>query len=290
MEFDRGLLRHIGLASTAVGAFLCVASPALADGNMFGQVTNFFTAPFGGNKANQDDNGDVIDYRPRPVLVVPPSNDLPPPHAVVTRTANWPKDPDGAALRRAKADSRRPAPSSDSKLDPSQVDALADTPAKPSDRTESCSNVRGTPVCISMPSFNGIPGVENLFGADKSNTEIHLSSNPHRKYLSDPPVTYLAPVQVTRDGDGDGRVTAGAVTTGGAAAAPGQPGAQSQCMFPGWFGCPERQPVVRISQSGDASSGPAPAQGAPAQGAPVSAAQPGAKKCMFPGWFGCPEQ
>jgi hypothetical protein len=286
MEFDRGLLRHIGLASTAVGAFLCVASPAMADGNMFGSVTNFFSAPFGGNKG--DDNGDVIDYRQRPVLVVPPSNDLPPPHAVVTRTANWPKDPDGTALRRAKADSRRPAPSSDSKLDPSQVDALADTPdtpEKPSDRTESCSNVRGTPVCISMPSFNGIPGVENLFGANKSTTEVHLSAHPHRKYLSDPPVTYLAPVEVSQDG-GDGGQGTGTV----GAAAPGGEQAPSQCMFPGWFGCPERQPVVRISQGGDAS---APAQGAPAQGAPAQgapASQPAAKKCMLPGWFGCPEQ
>jgi hypothetical protein len=52
-----------------------------------------------------------IDYSPRAPLVVPPSNDLPPPvDGAPPRPAGFPQDPDIAARRQALVDARRPVP------------------------------------------------------------------------------------------------------------------------------------------------------------------------------------
>ncbi len=223
MNFERGLLRRMGLASTAVGAFLCaalpMATPAQADGdNIFSPVTNFFKSPFGGGKAAADNsNNGAIDYRPRPALVVPPSYDLPPPQAPAARAADWPKERDAAALRKARADSRRPAPPTDSSAGdgassedggaPSQDAAVA--PNEPT-RSANCTSVVGTPVCVStpwanvdLPNLGKIPGLNLIPGLNKPDQEsaadIRLNPHPTRKYLTDPPVDYMEAVQVPQE-------------------------------------------------------------------------------------------
>ncbi|MHB8886564.1 MAG: hypothetical protein ACYC5H_16075 [Methylovirgula sp.] len=233
MDFERGLLRRIGLASTAVGAILFaglpMAEPAWAgDGNMFSSVTDFFKSPFGGGKPAADNNANgAIDYRPRPALVVPPSYNLPPPQTHVAHVPDWPKEPDAVALRKAKADSRRPAPPSDASAGddtpspdasaPSQDNVAAAAPAQSgsqSGRPMSCSAVAGTPVCVStpwanvdLPNLGNIPGLNLIPGLKKSDqksaaSDIHLNPNPSRKYLTDPPVDYMEAVQLPESDQG----------------------------------------------------------------------------------------
>lgn len=206
MNFERGLLRRMGLASTAVGAFLYavlpMAEPAQAgDDNMFSSVTNFFQAPFGGGKPGADKSNDrVIDYRPRPALVVPPSYNLPHPQSSVTRSADWPKASDAAALREAKADSRRPAPLADQAAsDVASGDAGQESriirsgaPAPQSN----CTSVAGMQVCAPWGKIS-LPG----FGKDEADSgDIRLNAHPKRKYLTDPPVDYMEAVDVPEKG------------------------------------------------------------------------------------------
>ncbi|MGB8278567.1 MAG: hypothetical protein WCF20_11645 [Methylovirgula sp.] len=344
MDLERGLLRHISLASTAVGAFLCVALPVAspaqaqaADGNMLNSVTNFFSAPFGGGKpAPAEDNDGVIDYRPRPALVVPPTNDLPPPQPAAARSPDWPKDPDAAALRKAKADSRRPAPKAavagpeapqaeapapakraaddlrtlpEGSLDPLWLARTMTAPAKDDSPAAgdaapgqsvylppegpNCNSVAGMPMCFTAPWGQevALPGAVKGGGGQG----VRLRTSASRKYLIDPPVTYLEAVPISQNAPGNAQAQGGQKPTGAAAApAPGEKKPPSKCMFPGWFGCPEQTPAVQLSQRDPAigqTQGAQPAAGATASaetGGPGS--QPAAKKCMFPGWFGCPEQ
>lgn len=199
MDFEKGLLRRTGLAATTAGALLLAAlpgaEPALAgDGNMFSSITNFFKEPFGGkSEADHNTNG-AIDYRPRPALVVPPTYNLPPPQKHVQRSADWPKDPDAAALRRARADSRQPAPRSDDLTAAADPAAANSAPAdQPEDKRIAigggnpgqCTSWAGIPICLSTPW--------KLFHPGGDNSEVYLTGTPTRKYLVDPPVNYLEP-------------------------------------------------------------------------------------------------
>ncbi len=282
MKFDRGTLRQIGLASTALSAILYVASPAFADGNNFlSPVTNLF----GGNNNKVDDDPADIDYRPRPTLVVPPTNDLPAPHAATVRAADWPKSPDSVAARRARADSRRPAPSADSMLDgvpPSPPPA--ETAAGPNG--QKCSVQFGVPVCMSGDLANA-GGIFNWFGGNNDggglmigggdNGDVHLSANPGRKYLSDPPVSYLAPAPISEEQQEEANKAV----------------AKSEekpmwCVVPGMLGCsPDKGQIVHVPGSETAAAAPAQGGGA-ATAAPAQPAAPAAPKtCMFGGFSGC---
>ncbi len=278
MGFERGLRRHIGLASTAVGITLCVAlplaSPARAGDDMFGAVGNLLKVPLTGPSG---DNGDAIDYRPRPALVVPPTNDLPPPHSSVTRTANWPKGRDSTAFVKAQADSRRPAPSSDSQIPGDAGSQVVFLP----ENGPNCNSVAGIPMCFDTPwgQHVALPGA-----AQSSEPRVtRLSTTPTRKYLTDPPVTYTRAVQLSQSESENKQGQGGQKSS--VAAAPAEQPPASKCAWPGWFGCPER-PSVQVSQS---EQGYTPAQGGqkPAETAPA-AEKPTASKCAWPGWFGCP--
>jgi hypothetical protein len=292
MKLDRGSLRQIGLASTALSAILYVASPAFADGvNFLSPVTNFVTSPFGNNKDKANDDPNDIDYRPRPTLVVPPTNDLPPPHAVSTRAADWPKSPDADAARRARADSRRPAPSNDSLLDgkpPTPADTGVTQTA--SGQKQRCSVQFGVPICMgggladasSGFNFLGGGGGGGLFGSGGGDgKDVHLSANPGRKYLSDPPVSYLAPAPISEEQQEKANEAV----------------AKSEekpmwCVVPGMLGCtPGKGQIVHVPGSSEtAAAAPEAAQGS-AAAAPAAPAQPPAqtapKTCMFGGYSGC---
>ncbi|QXX74499.1 hypothetical protein [Methylovirgula sp. HY1] len=196
MNFERGLLRRIGLASTAVGAILFaglpLAEPAWAGGdNMFSSVTDFFKSPFGGGKpaAGNNANG-AIDYRPRPALVVPQTYNLPQPQPHVAHIPDWPKEPDAVALRKAKADSRRPAPPSDASTSASQDTRVitSDVPV-----TKSKCSTFGMPVC--MP-----------WGKHDDNGKLRLRASMPRKYLTDPPVDYTEAVEIPKKGSATEKV------------------------------------------------------------------------------------
>ncbi len=199
MSFQNGLPRGFGLTSAAVGALMVAALsfplPVRADG-LPNPLANFM----GGGT----DNG-PIDYRPRPALVVPPTNDLPPPQTSSTvPSANWPKAPDTTILNAAKADSRRPAPSEDSQL----PDDVANQKVVLQDENE-CNKVLGMPMC-----FSG-------WGQEGGRPKPVVLTTPQRRYLIEPPATYLAAVPIQ---------------PGDAKYAPPPP----SCSTPGWFGCPEQ--------------------------------------------------
>src|SRR5579872_6834914 len=86
------------------------AGPAMAEDGIWNSMLSFM----GMGKSKDQVQSDSIDYSARPALVVPPKMDLPPPQTAAAHPTDWPKDPDAAARHRAEADSRRPAPPSDS--------------------------------------------------------------------------------------------------------------------------------------------------------------------------------
>jgi hypothetical protein len=285
MIFMRDLPQALGLTSAALGALLIGAasiSCAHADG---------LPNPFA-NFIQPNNNSDAIDYRPRPMLVVPPTNDLPPPQSSSSslRGANWPKDPDQNAMHAAKADSRQPAPSTERLVS-------GDTNQKIFVRDDGpdCEPFLGMQIMCFKAPWGGdvqLPGATQ----SKDPKGVVVTSQP-RKYLSDPPAQYLAAVQPQAGSDAADNAApprpscatpgwfgcpeqayvpnpnsqAGVATNGQA------PQPEQQCMFPGHFGCPALPPKPQASQA--AAGPPAPGQPAP---------QP--KPNCLPGWFGCPDQ
>jgi hypothetical protein len=240
MNSQNSLLHGFGLTSAAAGALIVAVLscplPAAADG-LPNPLANFM--------GPGTDNG-PIDYRPRPALVVPPTNDLPPPQTSSTvPSANWPKARDTTILNAAKADSRRPAPSEDSQL----TGDAANQKVVLQDENE-CNKVLGMPMCLSG------------WGQDGGRPKAVALTAPQRRYLIDPPATYMAAVPMQ---PGDGRN------------APPPP----SCNTPGWFGCPAQPDVYAGVQGQPGADGQVFGQNPP----------PPQKKCpLGAGWFGCQEQ
>jgi hypothetical protein len=149
-------------------------------------------------------------------LVVPPNYDLPPPQQHVDRGPNWPRDPDAAAMRRAKADSRQLAPRSDDETavadtataDPAPANqpAPAGQPAPALDPgykrislqdLGGCTSFMGMPLCLTTPWSASHHG--------GSNNDVRVNGTPTRKYLVDPPVSYLEPASPTQSADDTAR-------------------------------------------------------------------------------------
>lgn len=278
MTFTRDLPHVLGLTSAAVGALLIGASisSARADG---------LPNPLAGFM--QPDNNSAIDYRPRPMLVVPPTNDLPPPQSSSSsvRGANWPKDSDQDAMRAAKADSRQPAPSTER-----QVQGDTNQKIFVRDDGPNCEPFLGMQIMCFTAPWGGdvqLPGATQ----NKDPKGVIVTSQP-RKYLTDPPAQYLAAVQPGSGAD-----------PADAAMPPPKP-----CAMPGWFGCPD-QPYAPNTQAAVVPNGQAPQPqqdcmfpgylGCPARPAQPQASQaaigPGQqpqppKPNCLPGWFGCPDQ
>jgi hypothetical protein len=198
--------RAAALGGVALAALLA-ASPARADGDMWNSMLGWVGL---GHKQQQSPDNGTIDYTPRPALVVPPKMDLPPPQASLGTPADWPHDPDATARIRAEADSRRPAPSSDSSSDQTPGDFVADadkTKPSPSGESETCSNQAGKPICFYGPSdlVNFTKGWGNIFQSHSEDTsKLRIGSEPPRKYLTQPPPGYEMPkVKDEDDSDAD---------------------------------------------------------------------------------------
>lgn len=308
MTLAKGLPRGTGIVVAASGALMLGAlsvSPLRADG---------LPNPLAGFMQPDNNSDNAIDYRPRPALVVPPTSDLPSPQSSsVTRTVNWPKDPDLDAARAAKADSRRPAPTSDSQV----PGGTANEAVFVRDEGPNCDPLLGMQImCFKAPWGSDV----QLPGATQSKEPKGVVlKTQKRKYLIDPPEQYLAavPMQPASGNATDAAAAAlppkpdcswpgwfgcpdysayyakQAPNAQAAAAPSGQPGQpqpqpQRQCMFPGYFGCPAQQPQTQSVQYSQGASPNAQAVAGPP--APGQAAQPAQKKCALPGWFGCPEQ
>jgi hypothetical protein len=84
----------------ASGVLLAASSASAQEGVLF---RNLMERVFG-------DNGNDIEYRERPPLVVPPASTLPrPQEPASTRNAAWPNDPDVAARREARRSAQMPS-------------------------------------------------------------------------------------------------------------------------------------------------------------------------------------
>ncbi len=165
----------------ALAAGVWGAGPALAadDGSLFSPVLGLFGAQTG--KPDE-----AINYQPRPPLVVPPKQDLPPPQAKAAHGTDWPNDPDVAARHRAAADSRRPAP---------QV-TIAPPPGAPESglvrMKDEC--MAGNTTCIA-PEDSFWDKIKNTFTGGAKEVVLN-GAEPNRDYLVDPPPGYRRPLAV----------------------------------------------------------------------------------------------
>ena len=183
-----GMVSRHGLGlPAALAALLSVAgysgaTPARAeeDTNMFNSVLGFVGMQF-------DKEQDLIDYRARTPIVVPPRTGLPPPKGA-DRGAAWPKDPDIAAERRAALDSRRPAPqlTPSSRVEMSQTELQQGRGPLPADGPpDECQAGSGTPICLYTP-WKVLKSVVTGFQTDT----VQPGPEPPRKYLTEPPPGY----------------------------------------------------------------------------------------------------
>ncbi|WP_210496956.1 hypothetical protein [Microvirga antarctica] len=131
-----------------------------------------------------------INYNERPPLVLPPKMELraPAPPRSAESTANWPKDPDVAAARKASADARAPATSSDvyranrgGLLSPEEMRAGRNPD----------NYVKTPPAMVGGQADNSKMSPDQL-RSFKTGDDVKLSGNGiERRYLSDPPAPLL---------------------------------------------------------------------------------------------------
>jgi len=140
-----------------------------------------------------------IDFRERPPLVVPKSNDLPPPVAGVQHGANWPVDPGVERRRQAAAEARRPRA-----ISPNENPVLSKGELQ---QGRVAKRGSGAAPCETMR--NGIPDCSELTPAEKLKQVFSLGSSddtaqpgvePTRDYLTEPPSGYRAPKQIVKAG------------------------------------------------------------------------------------------
>jgi hypothetical protein len=140
--------------------------------------------------------GAGIDYRERSPLVIPPTQDLPPPEPTAAKPAdpNWPVDPE--QRRRAKAKNTRPIPEYEQMraLRPSELNvagrpAQRSAPATPPPGGTHDDLARPLP-----PSALGYKG--GIFGSllGRNDTEVGtFAGEPPRTNLTEPPPGYQTP-------------------------------------------------------------------------------------------------
>ncbi len=118
MPFDSRRTRNLVAATGGVAlAALVAAGPARADGDMWNSMLGWVGMGHKANASTEGPDDGVIDYTPKPALFVPPKMEVPAPQASTSTPAAGPPAPDATARVQAVADSRRPAPTSDSRSD-----------------------------------------------------------------------------------------------------------------------------------------------------------------------------
>lgn len=151
-----------------------------------------------------------IVYNERAPLVLPPKMDLRPPApggGAEARNANWPKDPDVAAARKAAADARTPYTSSElyknSNGKPLSIDEIR------AGRNPNNYVSGGPPAPVGGQADKSIMSPDEL-RSFKTGSDVKLSGDGlERRYLSDPPGGLLkaaggAPLKASEDPRGMG--------------------------------------------------------------------------------------
>jgi hypothetical protein len=157
-----------------------------------------------------------IDYRERPPLVVPPSQNLRPPVEAAApdqRRANWPQDPDVVARRKAAEDARKPvfvdsitgreiAPARRLTVDEIRAGRVAGqevvrTPQQPAFTDAQLHNVMG--------GLTTLREMDRQSAASGTPDGTLSRAEPRREFLTDPPSGIRrpadnAPFRATREG------------------------------------------------------------------------------------------
>jgi hypothetical protein len=131
-----------------------------------------------------------INYNERPPLVLPPKMELraPAPPRSAEHQANWPKDPDVAAARKAAADARAPATSTEIyRANRSNVLSAEEMRAG-----RNPNNYVQSPPPLTGGQLDNSKLTPDQLRAFDSGKEAKLSGDGlERKYLSDPPAALL---------------------------------------------------------------------------------------------------
>jgi hypothetical protein len=158
-----------------------------------------------------EDSG--IDYRERSPLVVPSKIALPPPETGKPKLApNWPKDPDEAERKAARAAAKQKPISPEEARRPLMPSELATRAPRGSDRTvdnsSPGSNGSDKPLMM-LPSELGYTGglFSNPFSSKKVEAEKFVSE-PERSELTQPPTGYQTPSSNFAYGVGNGKQAA----------------------------------------------------------------------------------
>jgi hypothetical protein len=147
------------------------------------------------------DGEEVINYRERSPLVIPPSRELPPPERSDGVTANnpaWPKDVDveRRKTRAAIEKNRNISDEREREQNPLRPDQMTPggNPKKKQARTddgyESPPSGFGSQL---LPSELGFKGVSSFFGGNKKEESAKFTGEPPRGSLTDPPPGYQTP-------------------------------------------------------------------------------------------------
>ena len=133
-----------------------------------------------------------IDFRERPKLVVPKSNDLPPPAAGGSgRAANWPQDQEVVRRRAAAAAERAPrviSPNTNPILDHDELMRGRSNEAETSPELCPVRN-GGIPDCSALTPTEKLKKVFSL-GSNENKDVVKPGAEPTREYLTEPPPGY----------------------------------------------------------------------------------------------------
>jgi hypothetical protein len=152
------------------------------------------------------DGNDVIRYRERSPLVIPPKLTLPTPEKRRPEAANWPKDPDvlerratqKAARERNKERENDPAYALDTRNNAPVGAARARTAtvsAQPGARDEVGRNIGEGSGLLSPSQLQSKMDIFNIFGSSKAQeaAKSEFTGEPSRENLTQPPVGYQTP-------------------------------------------------------------------------------------------------
>jgi hypothetical protein len=186
-----------GLALGAVALF--PASAPAADDDV--SVDQKFMRSIMEGLGLKRDGEEVINYRERSPLVIPPSRELPSPErsdAAIANNPAWPKDID-VERRKAQAAMEKGRNVSDERereQNPLRPDQLTPggspkkKPAQTDDGYQAPASGFGSQV---MPSELGFKGIGSFFGGNKKDESVKFTGEPPRASLTDPPPGYQTP-------------------------------------------------------------------------------------------------
>ena len=142
-------------------------------------------------------DGGGIDYRERSPLVLPRSNELPPPEQDnPTKAANWPDDPDVKRAKQAKAAKRNPKPKIDMEEDAPLRPNQLDPPGTSKSASIKPDNASGPSIeKSSAPSSRLELGAKDLWSKVWAPKEEYqtFTGEPPRASLIEPPSGYRTP-------------------------------------------------------------------------------------------------